>query len=94
MSTFDPTARVNAISHQAETAKGLIDKLAKDQADAAYAAFNPAPPCQVVMQQINEIWEHARKQKNAVNEKATADINEVWADWNEAEAKERKRKKK
>lgn len=94
MSTFDPTARVNAISHHAETAKGLIDKMAKDQVDAAYAALNPAPSVEVVMRQINEIWEHARKQKNAVNEQATASINEVWTDWNEAEAKERKKRTK
>lgn len=94
MSTFDPTARVNAIQAHAEAAKALIDKHAKEGVDAAFAAFNPDPPCQVVAKQIAEIWEHARKHKNAINEQAITDINEVWAEWNEAEAKERKKRTK
>lgn len=95
MSTFDPTSRVNAIQAAAETAKGLIDKKAKQQVDRFFASHNiPAESAVRVAQKTHEIWELARKQKLEINLKATAEINEVWADWNDAEAKERKKRTK
>lgn len=94
MSTFDPTSRVNAIQAQAETAKGLVDKIAKEKVDAVFVAYGRPLDLDMLTSKTHELWEHARKQKNAINEKAIADINEIWAKWNEAEAKERKKRTK
>lgn len=94
MSTFDPTARVNAIRDAAEKAKAMVDARAKKKIDAIYCPPGSVEITRNVSRTTDEIWELARKWKLEINLKATAEINEVWAEWNEAEAKERKRKKK